>query len=137
MSKIEAIYFWAVTLLCLVSMACSATQTISRNDPISIYLNRKPVNLKEGIKLSRVQTIAKPYLSLEINDSILVNNLAKSDNLQIILARGSRPVTTFQTNYNLPYRMGFKVESLFDEAEAGDRLVFCADDFILYTLAVR
>ena len=137
MNKIKVLHFWVIMPFCVVSMACSPTQIISQNEPISIRLNQKRVNLEKGIRLSQAKTVSKPYLSLEVTDSVLVDNLAKSNNLQIILARGSRSITSFQTEYDIPYRMGFSVDSLFDDAQAGDRLILYADNFILYTLAIR
>ncbi|MEM9829535.1 MAG: hypothetical protein AAF944_02800 [Bacteroidota bacterium] len=136
MSRLMVARHWAIVLHCLVSVACSSTKTISQNESISIHLNQKQVNIKKGFRLSRAKAASEPYLNLEVNDSVLVDNLAKSDNLQIILARGSRLITSFQTEYDIPYRLEFKTGSLFSQAKIGDRLIFYAQDFVLCTLPI-
>ncbi len=137
MNKAEICYGKVIFLFLLVSVSCSVLDNNSSDQSVAISLNQKRINPEKGIKLSQAQKNTYPHLSLEINDPEIVEKLFETDNLQVMLARGSRPVTSFQTDYDIPYRMGFNVDSLFDDAKSGDRLIFYADDFILYTLAIR
>lgn len=137
MNKALPHYGKIILLFLLVSPSCFVLKSSSPDPSITISLNQKQINSEKGIKLSQLRKNTHPYLSLEINDPKIIEKLSEASNLQIMLARGSRPVTSFQTDYNVPYRMGFGVDSLFHRAIAGDRLIFYVDDFILYNLAIR
>ena len=128
---------WLALVLLVLLSACASTKVPPQDQPIAISLNQKRVDPEKGLRIAQVRKNPRPYLSLEINDSTTVQKLAESNTLQIMLARGSRPVTSLQTEYDIPYRMGFATDSLLNQAEAGDRLIFYAEDFILYTLDIN
>lgn len=124
-------------MVLLPSLSCSVLEKGSSDKPISIRLNQEQINTTKGIKLSRVQKHAEPYISLEIKDPKMVKELSQSNHLQIVVARGSRPINSMQTSYDIPYRMGFSIETLLDDAAVGDRIIFTVDDYVLYMLSIR
>nr|WKN34335.1 hypothetical protein K4G66_18310 [Tunicatimonas sp. TK19036] len=114
----------------LTIAACASSKTVpdEYSSPLSLWINQVRIDNEEGLRPSLVHSFPQPYLGIEVHDTTMVQRLSQHHTLQILLARGSRPVTSSQETYEVPYRMGFDVTSLLEDAKPGDRLVFTSGE---------
>ncbi|MEQ9442865.1 MAG: hypothetical protein RIG62_27740 [Cyclobacteriaceae bacterium] len=131
---------WSGLLLLVLVGGCvsSKQSTPEQTEPLSFWINQEHIDGREGLRLSVVHAFTQPYLGIAVHDTSVVQQLSEGDALQIVLARGSRPVASSRETYEDPYRMGFDATQLLEKAKLGDRLVFASEaaDQVLYTLLI-